>query len=62
MTIAVILLMVFYVLIIIHHLYKIEDKLDKLDEQFKDLKLYQNHSFRQGAKWADKTMIDKACE
>ena len=40
MIVAIILLMCIYVLIIIHRLYKIEDK---LDEQFKDLRYHQNH-------------------
>lgn len=41
MTIAIIVLMVIYVLIIIHHIYKIKDE---LDEQFKDLRYHQNHN------------------
>lgn len=36
--------------IIIHHLYKIKDELNDIKEQIAD-----------SAKWADKTMIEKAC-
>lgn len=40
MTIAVILIVIICSFIIVHHLYKVKDK---LDEQLKDLRYYQNH-------------------
>ena len=40
MTIAVILIVIIFSFIIVHHIYKVKDKLDK---QFKDLRYYQNH-------------------
>ena len=40
MTITVILMVILFSFIIVHHIYKVKDK---LDEQFKDLRHYQNH-------------------
>lgn len=40
MTVSTIIIVIICFSVIIHHLYKIKDK---LDEQFKDLRLYQNH-------------------
>lgn len=40
MTIAVILIVIICSFIIVHHLYKVKDK---LYEQFKEINLYQNH-------------------
>lgn len=39
-TVAVILTIFLCSFIIVHHLYKVKDK---LDEQFKEINLYQNH-------------------
>ena len=40
MTIAIILIVFLCSFIIVHHLYKVKDK---LEEQFKEINLYQNH-------------------
>ena len=40
MTITVILIVILFSFIIVHHIYKVKDK---LDEQLKDLRYYQNH-------------------
>ena len=40
MTITVILIVILLSFIIVHHIYKVKDKLDK---QFKDLRYYKNH-------------------
>ena len=69
MTVSTIIIVIICFSVIIHHLYKIKDELNDIKEKLNEISNYQIDGCVEdiedkgdGAKWADETMIEKACE
>ena len=68
MTVSTIIIVIICFSVIIHHLYKVKDELNDIKEKLNEISNYQIDGCVEdiedkvdGAKWADETMIEKAC-